>query len=221
MDGVGPAIGFGLFSSFFATAGMTVSGIGLTIIFKSDNIGQCVTGIFPMLFGLPFMAVPVILSFSIGNWGIAITGYTLAFTYIGCVVLRRTTNVCDARNPCQIGGGNRTTTHQPQSHRIQPPVAAIHASPISQNNINHNNNNYSNVNAHMRSPMENHYNQYNPRVQNVPTKVINNNKSEEQIEGLQDTMPPPLSYNELPPYYANQAPPPYYAEEAPPPYNPQ
>ena len=205
MDNAGGVIGLGFFSSLFAAPGIAIFSSGLLIIFKSDNIGQCVIGIFPMLFALPFMAVPIIMSLTMGIWGIAITGYSLAFTYIACLVLGKTTNVCNARNPCQIGGSNRRTS-QPQSHRIQPPVA-VPASPLILNNIN-NNNNYANLNAHMRSPMENHYNQHNSRLQNG-INFNHNNNTNEQMEGFPDTMHPP-SYNEPPAYYAEEAPPPPY-----------
>lgn len=122
----------GFVSSIFAGAGLRIFMAGVLITYQCENKTQCIKGTIPIIFALPFMTVPIIMSLPMENWEIAIIGYSLAFIYNVIARIKSNLHMCQGNNPCQMVNCNRKKTQQ--MHKMQ-----------TENDMN--NSNHSNLNV--------------------------------------------------------------------------
>jgi len=160
---IGMGIGLGIFSSFFATAGLFVCSQGWMPLLRSDkcSVGYLPFTCFLTLFSGPFIAVPALIGLVfLKVWLVTLIGYSLPVLYICCIINRGKS----CNNPLkpkvkqrinvpigpigQIGNNNNfafnVTTKVKQKNPNPNPNPSSNMN--TNNNINNNNNNNFNSN---------------------------------------------------------------------------
>lgn len=95
----GWAIGLGIFTSFFAAAGLLVWIQTILALKEENECNPCLIGfaLFRFAFACPFIAIPFIVGYGTPTM---IIGYTLPFFYFSCYICSQY-SICQCKNPIQ------------------------------------------------------------------------------------------------------------------------
>ena len=131
----GFGFGMGIFSSIFASAGLfVISGAWGNFLRQETWTPQLLMQtLFTSLFGVPFVAVPLIISASTGIWLVGLIGYSIPFTFCICLFMGRNGRF-NHRNPFHLNGVRYNHNHNRNHNRNdiemqQPRIQQVSNSP--------------------------------------------------------------------------------------------